>query len=155
MKNFWLERAEKKEAAAIERSLENILSNYVLYATIGLLKEFPPSNTISPSVKITDKDLSYTLTMDACGPCSTIIIDTGHSHLATSYGSSIDTVVASIDTDGFPRDASNTMTTCSPQMTDRWAMLSMLSSSSFLLATDVSFQKESERVEAEGWVLDV
>jgi hypothetical protein len=143
MKNFWLERAEKKEAAAIERSIENILSNYVLYTTVGLLKGFPPSNTISPGVRITDKDFSYTLTMDACGPCSTIIIDTGHSHVATSYdGSSIGTVVASIDADGFPRDVGNTMITCSPQLTG------------FVYA-DVSFQKESERVEAEGWVLDV
>jgi len=115
MKNFWLERAEKKEAAAMEQSIEKILDTYFSYV-------------ITP------------LTMDTCGPCSTITVSIGY--LPTSLYASIGTVVASIDADGFARDAGNTMITCSPQLTG-------------FVYTDSSFQKESERVEAQGWVLDV
>lgn len=107
MKNFWLERAENREALQAletERTIEKILNNYVIYTTIGLLENFKCSNTLSPNVKIADIGFSYTLTMGTCGPCSTIVVDTGHSHL-------------NVQTE--------------------------------------KFQQELERVEAQGWVLDV
>jgi len=101
MKNFWLERAEKK---TVDKTIENIFNNYVLYT------------------------MNYTVTMDTCETSSsyTIVVDTGISQFSTNYAPVVGTVIASID-DGFPR----------------------------YIYDDATFQKEVERIEAEGWILDV
>jgi len=118
MNNFWLDRAENREALQAletERTIEKILNNYVVYTTIGLLENFECSNTL-------DIDLSYTLNMDTCDFWP---VQHNCGYVYT------DAEIADMD------KLTQLHVNLQPERIQQ------------------KFQQELERIEAEGWVLDV